>query len=169
MHGLYGELPMPAGFEVPAGDSRSLRRAVRAAHLTAAAGVALLCAAFASSGRPWLAAALAPALGAALAITLRRTARGGQHGLLSVCCGGAARWLADGAQPQALEPLRWSVLGDLVWIEGRAGGRRVRILSGREEIGDRGWRRLLAWLRWMDRGGAPAASLGISAGRPKLR
>ena len=133
----------------------------------------LLCAAFAGAGRPWLAAALAAALGALLAVSLRRAASGGQRGLLSVSSGGAAHWLADGAQPQALEPqalepLRWSVLGGLVWIEGRAGGRRVRILSGRQEMGDRRWRLLLAWLRWMDRGGAPAASLGICAGRPKL-
>ena len=160
---------MPEDFEVPAGSSRALRRAILAAHLTGAAGAVLLCGVFAGSDRAWLAAGCTPALLALLAFSLRRSATGTQAGRLQVCAAGAARWQANGADPEAFEPLRWSVLGGLAWIEGRAGGRRVRIMSGRREIGDRSWRLLLAWLRWMDRGGAPAAPLGIPAESPKLR
>lgn len=145
---------MTVAFEAAAGWSRALRRAVLAAHLTGLAGVAAIAQLLAASGRPWLAVASALVGCAGFALGLWCARRAAQSGRLSVTATGAARWQRPGGPIEPLEPLRWLRLGTLVWIDARAGERRVRLLLGRDRLPDDAtWRRLLAWLVWLGRGG----------------
>jgi len=146
--------PTADGFEVPAGTSATLRRSILAAHITGMAGIVLLVALLAGAGHIGTAVASLAAGGALVALSWRRVSRTGLPGTLAVADRGSARWTV-GAVAAEFEPSRWCVLGGLAWIDGLAAGRPTRLLLGREEAGDAAWRRLMAWLRWMDRGGRP--------------
>lgn len=159
---------MPDGFEVPAGRSVALRRAILAAHATGVAGGLLLAALLARSGHDGAAAAVLLAAGILVSLSWRRASRAARSGTLSVADRGTARWAGVDGVAAAFEPRRWCVLGGLAWIDGRAAGRPTRLLLGRAEAGDGAWRRLMAWLRWMDRGGRPApAPLETGADGPR--
>ncbi len=145
---------MSVAFEADAGWSGALRRAVFAAHLSGLAGAAAIAQLLAAGGRPWLASASALCACTAIALGLRRAGGAVQAGHLSVDASGAARWQSPDGPCEPLEPQRWLRVGALVWIDARAGGRRVRLLLGRDRFPDEAaWRRLLAWLGWLDRGG----------------
>lgn len=59
---------------------------------------------------------------------------------------------APGLPPQALHPLRWHVFLGVVWLHAQAGAQPLHLLSGVDVAGDRQWRALKRWLRWLDRG-----------------
>ena len=79
--------------------------------------------------------------------------------------GGAS---AAPAAPNVLgfQALRWHSIGPLAWVDGTAGGFRVRLLIGRDAVSATQWRRLHAWLRWMDRGGASRHHLESAGATP---
>lgn len=153
---------MSVAFEIAAGTSRALRRAVFAAHLTGIAGIVASAHALAGGGHPWLAAA-SSVVGAILVVRgLRHARRRVETGLLAVAPDGSALWRPAHGPAEPLEPLRWFRVGSLVWVDGRTTCRRVRLMSGRDRVPDDAtWRRLLSWLRWLDRGGRGDAPLQV--------
>ena len=163
---------MSLSFELQIGPSRVVYATMACAHLCGAAGAALLGASLYLAGQPW--SALAIVAGGALAALLsyRRARARLRRGRLAVGTDGAANWRdappAQGASrgPRPFEPLRWHGIGPLAWIDGVSGGRRLRLLSGRDLASDAQWRQLHAWMRWMDRGGARREHLESAASGP---
>ncbi len=158
---------MSLSFELPVGPSRVVHAATAWAHLCGLAGAALLGLDLHHAGRSWAGVAVACVALLATALSWSRSVRRLAAGRLAVDDDGAAQWQAQparGAIP--FEPLRWHTIGPLAWIDGASGDRRVRLLLGRDRAGDADWRRLQAWLRWMDRGGRRRMDLESAGAAP---
>jgi hypothetical protein len=165
-------------FELRTGPSRAASRWIALAHAVGIAGTALAAGLLADRDATAASVALALAGTWAAAFSWRRRGSRAPVGSLRIDHQGRAVWspaavpraradLGRPAEPApggAIEPLRWAVLGDLVWMRCRSDGRTLDLLSGRDLQDDAAWTRLMGWLRWLDRGGAPAERRGEGSG-----
>jgi hypothetical protein len=168
---------MSVAFEIEVAPSRAHARTVAAIRAVPAVGAALVALQVAGgptvlAGDEPLARALAVALGASLAVVLsvaallawrRPAAPGAPLGtVLAVDAAGEATLRAPGAAAPRPVSLKAScrLPGLTVLIlapyllhspEGR-GARMTTLLLGRDAMPDDAWRRLHAWLRWLERG-----------------
>jgi hypothetical protein len=157
--------------EIRIGESPALRSVLVSVHLCGVAGAFTLALNLALTGRPWTGLALA-ACASLLAVASWRLAMSRlRTGRLIVDAEGAAFWQDHACREDELQfrPLCWHSIGPLAWIDGMAAHRRVRLLIGADLLSDTDRRRLLAWLRWMDRGGASREHLEFCAGAPTSR
>ncbi len=150
---------MSLAFELQAGPTSRLRRAVLGLYLFAAgsivASLVLVLRSLQSPGAEVLGASTlaAAVLLAALAWSFVRTVRRGAKGTLSVKPDGAATWRGESDSGEfAANAVRWFSVAGLAWIEATSGSRRLLLLSGRDRCGDREWAQLNRWLRWLERG-----------------
>ena len=142
--------------EIRIGESPALRTVLISVHLCGVAGAFTLALSLALAGRPWTGLTLAACASLLAVASWRRAMSRLCTGRLIVDAAGAAFWKDHASRDDeiAFRPLRWHSIGPLAWIDGMAGRRRVRLLIGADRLSDTDRRRLLAWLRWMDRGGA---------------
>ncbi len=142
--------------EIRIGESPALRTVLVSVHLCGVAGAFTLALSLALAGQPWTGLTLAACASLIAVASWRRAMSRLRTGRLIVDAAGASFW-QDHAGPEdevPFRPLCWHSIWPLAWIDGMAGHRRVRLLIGADLLSDAGRRRLLAWLRWMDRGGA---------------
>lgn len=148
---------MSLAFSLPIGGSSRVRALVLLSHACAALGLLAAALGLASSGELGVSGLLLAGLGLVLLSLRWALGRSGPGGCLCVDEAGASRWSwrrEGGDADEPIEPLRWLVVAGVVWLEAaRPGGARLSLLSGADRVGDRDWRRLLCWLRWLDRGG----------------
>jgi len=169
---------MSLAFELRTGPSRAANRWVALAHAVGIAGTALASGLLAARDATAASVALLLAGTWAAAFSWRRSASCAPVGSLRIDHQGRAAWWpapapqaradrgpsAAASSGGALEPLRWAVLGGVLWIRCRCDGGTLDLLSGRDLQDDAAWTRLMVWLRWLDRGGAPAERRGEGSG-----
>jgi hypothetical protein len=92
------------------------------------------------------------------------------EGVLKIDAGGSARWqgASDSASRQ-FEPLQWFAALGLVWLDGRVGGHRCRLLLASAALTAPDRARLHRWMRWLDRGGTSCKSAATPQPQPELR
>ena len=145
---------------------------IRAAHVVGVAGAALAGAYLQQQGATVAAALVIVWVVLAVRVSADRARRRAPLGWLSVDDAGRARWARAGADPVAdpgavpgadaarvppgepFVPAHWFRFGPVTWLGGRAGPRPVHLLLGADRSPDESWRRLSAWLHWLERGGA---------------
>lgn len=162
---------MSLAFTTPVAPSGATRFVVLAVHVLGLLG-AVLCAAALNArlGVVWVLVMALPVLGGLL-WSLLRGLRPGVCGWLRVTADGEARWhaLRCAAEVEShFSPTRWFVIGPLVWIEGHAANDRLSLLwsTARAATGERD--RLLAWLRWLERGGSRTHTPGTPSRTPPV-
>jgi hypothetical protein len=169
-------------FELRTGPSRAASRWVALAHAVGIAGTALAAGLLADREAAAASVALVLAGTWAAGFSWRRRRSRAPVGSLRIDHQGRAVWSpapvpqrradqgppAEPASGGEIEPLRWAVLGDVVWIRCRSDGGTLDLLSGRDLQDDAAWTRLMVWLRWLDRGGATAQRRGERSGAEGL-
>jgi hypothetical protein len=138
------------------GETPVLRTVLVSVHLCGVAGAFALALNLVLAGRPWTGLSLAACASLLAVASWGRAVSRLRTGRLIVDAAGAAFWQDHACREDEapFRPLCWHSIGPLAWIDGMAGHRRVRLLIGADLLPDTDRRRLLAWLRWMDRGGA---------------
>ena len=147
---------MSLAFELRTGPSRAANRWVALAHAVGIAGTALAAGLLAAREATAASVALVLAGTWAAAFSWRRSASCAPVGSLRIDHQGRATWWPAPA-PQARAGRGPSAAAS-------SGGGTLDLLSGRDLQDDAAWTRLMVWLRWLDRGGAPAERRGEGSG-----